>query len=97
MLDLSSWSLSGRSKVSKAKLGYSVVDREVSKKPDGGPAFPYEPGIGRSFSGISIRDWFAGMAMQALIARKTSFAFVPDTNAEDAYRVADAMLAEREK
>lgn len=34
---------------------------------DGGPAFPQ---IGRMFpvSGMSLRDWFAGMALQGIIA-----------------------------
>jgi hypothetical protein len=42
---------------------------------------------------MTLRDWFAGMAMQGLLARHE------DTNergiAWDAYRYADAMLAAR--
>jgi len=56
-------------------------------------AFP-DPLIGK----ISLRDWFAGMALQAWI---TSFGDdsrpVPDSSAKLAYEMADAMLAERGK
>jgi hypothetical protein len=55
----------------------------------GGPAFP----IG-SNAGMSLRDWFAGQAMQGLCANG-------NTNAIDiaraAYIIADAMLSQREK
>jgi hypothetical protein len=45
--------------------------------------------------GLSLRDWFAGMALQA-----TPVTFGYDTaerQAEMAYKIADAMLAAREK
>ena len=68
---------------------------------DGGPAFPvpdsYYPhgGIRHGFNGMSLRDWFAGEAMKALIA-----AF-PENSAPAiarlAFAQADAMLAERAK
>lgn len=90
-------------------------------KKTGGPAFPveveYNDGepIGRQTSpvhgfatGLSIRDWFAGQAMQAMFAGpgardvadrddrydETNWAQVVASNA---YEMADAMLAERAK
>ena len=72
-------------------------------KDTGGPAFPYEidlpNGDGSETThysmGMTIRDWFAGMAMQGLLAStKTNSAQVI---AKDAYIIADAMLAQRNK
>jgi hypothetical protein len=41
----------------------------MSKKPDGGSAFSRsdEVGLHRAIPGMSLRDWFAGMAMQRLL------------------------------
>ena len=71
---------------------------------DGGPAFPtgqlnrcdIEPGM-------SLRDWFAGMALQGMLcANAPAMDEVSDKNvdavlAREAYNSADAMLAERKK
>ena len=65
---------------------------------DGGPAFPFQD-ITTAIHGMSLRDWFAGQAMAALIPEVpvgtggTTYAHV----AEWAYLAADEMLAEREK
>ena len=77
---------------------------------DGGPAFPVMPPIetdGQSASGypypssgLSLRDWFAGMAMQGLIAASGK----PDGNVyyddgvitKSAFDMANAMLTARE-
>ena len=81
---------------------------------DGGPAFPkVVEGVRGPVStgGMSLRDWFAGMAMQALLASTghdtQSIALlvtateqdqaVDETLAGRAYDFADAMLAAREK
>jgi hypothetical protein len=73
---------------------------------DGGPAFPvadydhqtFNPGTvaecRRLLSGMSLRDHFAAMAMQGLMARIG--AHEAHLIAHDAYIVADAMLAARE-
>lgn len=64
-------------------------------KDDGGAAFPCGvPGFEGS-PGMSLRDWFAGQAVVGLLQSRA----VPNATmyAKDAYRVADAMLAEREK
>lgn len=71
----------------------------MSKAPkDGGPAFPsilQANGIRHEQTGMTLRDWFAGRAMAEL-------QWYTDTDenakqAEMAYRIADAMLAAREK
>ena len=56
------------------------------------PAFPV-PELA-SYYGMTLRDWFAGQAMAAFIARETMNG--SDT-AQTAYAFADAMLAERLK
>ena len=66
---------------------------------NGGPAYPvkYQDGAGRyeQADGISIRDYFAAAAMQAILStctKEASASLVTD----GAYRFADAMLAARE-
>ena len=68
----------------------------------GGPAFPtknyaaIQPLAEGYSEGMSLRDWFAGMAMQSLIlAAKTSQDV--DLLSKGAYQMADAMLKERNK
>jgi hypothetical protein len=46
---------------------------------------------------ISLRDHFAGLAMQAMIAADVREVYANGDVAEIAYKQADAMLAEREK
>lgn len=70
---------------------------------DGGPAFPCEVYIcpqdtePSKFTGMSLRDWFAGQAMTAIIS---SVYCTPETGFKEvsgnAYAQADAMLAARE-
>ncbi len=76
-------------------------------KSDGGPAFPTERAqkllsasgavehIIMGEHGMSLRDWFAGMAL-APIMRGMYEALNSDI-ARQAYLLADAMLVEREK
>ena len=64
----------------------------------GGPAFPTLADNGHAMNqdGMTLRDWFAGMAMQSLIlAAKTSQDV--DLLSKGAYQLADAMLKERSK
>ena len=60
------------------------------------PAFPKTPFIevGTPQNGMTLRDYFAAKAMQALISRK-DFEF-EDSAWENAYDMADAMLKARE-
>jgi hypothetical protein len=69
---------------------------------NGGPAFPLstvDP-FDRSVTtcdGMALRDYFAGLAMQALLARTTyHIEDAPRDIAEEAYDYADAMLKARE-
>ena len=64
----------------------------------GGPAFPTLADNGHAMNqdGMTLRDWFAGKAMQSLIlAAKTSQDV--DLLSKGAYQMADAMLEERSK
>jgi len=70
----------------------------MSKKHnDGGPAFPVPmvapqgDYLNVSEEGMTLRDWFAGQALASDWAGDYS----PTGAAEQAYRYADAMLAER--
>ena len=78
-------------------------------KNDGGPAFPV-PGLdGQNMShgpvyGMSLRDWFAGMAFQALLSNEPFLRGVMNLGEScgeqavaGAYELADALLKEREK
>lgn len=73
-------------------------------KNDGGPAFPVSGASVRNDGarspgcGMTLRDWFAGMAMQGLVwpwteGNEDYYA----SCARGAYQMADAMLAERGK
>lgn len=46
---------------------------------------------------ISLRDWFAGMALQGMIASNTEGLKAPDYWSRMAYNIADSMLTERSK
>ena len=74
----------------------------MTKIDDGGPAFPFGPfgdperDAGQAGPGMTLRDWFAGQALEGVLA----FTGVPigeKVTAADAYAIADAMLAERQK
>lgn len=58
---------------------------------DGGPAFPLETGATIA-KGMSLRDWFAGMAL----ARLQQLGLDDNTLASACYQIADALLAERD-
>ena len=74
-------------------------------KPDGGPAFPkiWESSmikrdangneITLNNTGMSLRDWFAGMVLQSIaLGRHSDDSFL----AHDCYEIADEMLKARE-
>jgi len=68
----------------------------MRKRTDGGPGFPTTmDNWADGFGGMSLRDWFAGMAAVGFINSDI------DLGAEKAacwaYELADAMLAERER
>jgi hypothetical protein len=59
-----------------------------NEKDDGGLHY-------HSHSGMSLRDWFAGMVISGALSNP-NIQGGPDEWAADSYRVADAMLAARE-
>lgn len=66
-------------------------DTEATRE-DAGPAFPPVHDPKTHPSGMSLRDYFAGKALMHVYSDRDPF-----TAARDAYRLADAMLAERSK
>lgn len=79
----------------------------MSKIEDGGPAFPVPQVTGTGSRGMSLRDWFAGQALEGLFAAeanpRTGVEVEPFNSkhcpwfAQLAYELADAMLKERSK
>lgn len=68
---------------------------------DGGPAFPCEvvPKFdGMVYDGMSLRDYFAAKAMAAILGHLSEGIKPQDiiVMSEDAYMIADGMLAARE-
>lgn len=74
----------------------------MSKYETGGPAFPETP-VGETYegsSGMSLRDYFAAKALPGCIAAIMSLEchrWFPTDFAQEAYKMADAMLEERAK
>jgi hypothetical protein len=71
----------------------------MSKINDGGPAFPHETHNGKSVpfgTGLTKREYFAGLAMQAIIASQITIK-APYTITDTAVCAADALLAELAK
>lgn len=68
----------------------------MSKKEDGGSAFPYGGGSDGPYPGMTLRDWFAGQALNGLLAGLDHADCGPSGYAHDAYTYADAMLKVRE-
>ena len=77
----------------------------MDKKTTGGPAFPESYGHPRNHWigwGMTLRDYFAAKAMQALITAKAQNMSLdsrgwPIFAETDAWKIADAMLSERNK
>jgi hypothetical protein len=75
----------------------------MAEREDGGPAFPVEMGsqANQYFSsqGMSLRDWFAGQALDTLINKSEDRdgGWCVHTVAAGAYALADAMLAARKE
>jgi hypothetical protein len=67
-------------------------------KNGGGPAFPLrntDPDDYIPFPGMTLRDYFAGQALIGMLAAKGIY--YDEVAVKNAYRYADAMLAERER
>ena len=67
-------------------------------KDTGGPAFPTlaDNGHETNQDGMTLRDWFAGKAMQSLILAAQNAKDI-DMLSAGAYQLADAILKERSK
>lgn len=68
----------------------------MTEKKDGGPAFAHGNPEQGGDPGMTLRDWFAGQALAGLMAAEW-YITEPEGAAEQAYKHADALLAEREK
>ena len=90
-------------------VAYRVVGEQPAPKNDGGPAFPFANERPDAPAGMTLRDYFAAVALPALISamgqdvaglqRAMKKAGTSDPQAlfaRNAYAVADAMLAARE-
>jgi len=60
------------------------------------PAFPTGTGVTPYKSGMTLRDYFAAKAMQAIVSRGIVNEVPLEIYATNAYRMADAMLKARE-
>lgn len=69
----------------------------MSNKTDGGAAFPItrESSFCTNYEGMRLRDYFAAKAMQGFCADSQTAGRNGFELAEEAYQVADAMLAAR--
>jgi len=67
----------------------------------GGPAFPQTIEFADKSAiiqpGMTLRDWFAGKALEGMLSGESGFHLVPPNAAELAFEYADAMLKERAK
>lgn len=63
----------------------------MEKVSDGGPAFPRQ-----GCDGMSLRDYFAAHALAGMLADECTREVGCPKIAENAYRYADAMIAERD-
>jgi hypothetical protein len=66
----------------------------MSADDKGGPAFPTERNLTQ---GMTLRDYFAAVALQGLLAANPGPSVTSEFLAADAYGIADAMLEERKQ
>ena len=94
-------------KILAQRLGFNnshgmAISRK--RKPHNHPAFPVPAFPGdqntppiRPNSGMGIRDWFAGLAMQAILSsRSVSSSINSDDLADVSYDIADSMMDHKE-
>ncbi len=71
----------------------------MTKIDNGGPAFPPHRNPETHASGMTLRDWFAGQALQGLAAglnaQEEWHGWSSGEFAKEAFELADAMLKER--
>jgi len=71
----------------------SMVAREIQGTPDDAFFKGVETKLVNLKTGLSIRDYFAGLALQAILSRGSA---AIDVLVEDCYDIADAMIKARE-
>ena len=64
----------------------------MTAKNDGGPAFPHGDPTHGGEDGMTLRDYFAGRAMQSYLLDKDRDSFTFEQWAQASYEMADAML-----
>jgi len=69
----------------------------VDKRETGGPAYPVVTDVSVIHRGMTLRDWFAGQALNGLRAANLGGEFEEDILARLAYKSAGAMIVERDK
>ena len=67
----------------------------MTAKNDGGPAFPHGDPTHGGEDGMTLRDYFAGRAMQSYLLDKDRDSFTFEQWAQASYEMADAMLEAR--
>ena len=76
------------------------------KANDGGPAFPMQAIMGSDGyvavarqDGMTLRDYFAAAALQGMLASFAGMSLPSESStlSKDSYKLADAMLAERDR
>ena len=67
----------------------------MTAKNDGGPAFPHGDPTHGGEDGMTLRDYFAGRAMQSYLLDKDRDSFTFGQWARVSYEMADAMLEAR--
>jgi hypothetical protein len=73
------------------------MSEQQTKRDNGGPAFPITGNL--QYEGMSLRDYFAAKAMQGMLANRDAWDGERhnDYVATQAYKIADAMIAEGKK
>lgn len=73
----------------------------MTTKDTSGPVYPCLErggnGLDLTHPGMTLRQWYAGLAMQGMLACPVQPQSGPDMFARDAFAMADAMLAEGNK
>ena len=61
------------------------------------PAFPQQTDLKLSYTGMTLRDYFAAKALQGIVTRGVVKEVPLELYADNAYKMADAMLKAREQ
>ena len=74
------------------------VWKEHHKSDDGGPAFPTVAMTEGGYVGMTLRQWYAGMALQGILSSYATINNIAsaEASAKEAWERADAMLKQQE-